>query len=106
MCHKGKCVDVSSVTKPPTPCSPNPCLNGGICKQVNSLYVCNCNVEYWGLNCQNLITTTTTTTSTTTTTTTKPTTRIVSKTTTTTTRTTAMPIKVLIPKFTAPLKKV
>ena len=101
MCHKGKCVDVSSVTKAPTPCLSNPCLNGGICKQVNSLYVCSCSVEYWGLNCQNLITTTTTTT-----TTTKPTTRKVSKTTSTTTRTTAVPIKGLIPKLTAPLKKV
>ena len=36
-------------------CSSSPCMNGGLCKQVNSTsYVCECNIPFIGENCDNV----------------------------------------------------
>ena len=53
ICYQGKCVNASAVIKntiSSTPCSPNPCLNGGKCVTNNfdSLFICNCLTGYTG----------------------------------------------------------
>ena len=37
------------------PCSNNPCLNGGICNDNGTSYICSCSNEYWGSNCESKI---------------------------------------------------
>lgn len=81
VCYLGNCVQASSVIKssmPTTPCSPNPCQNGGICLTniVSNSFVCNCPSRSTGPTCAELITTTAISTTATTNarTTTRPTT--------------------------------
>ena len=37
------------------PSSNNPCLNGGICSDNGTSYICSCSIEYWGSNCESKI---------------------------------------------------
>ena len=36
----------------PTVCHPNPCLNGGTCKENGKGYDCICDVQYTGSQCE------------------------------------------------------
>ena len=33
-------------------CSYNSCLNGGTCTNITNDYVCNCQANFYGFNCQ------------------------------------------------------
>lgn len=62
VCFLGNCVQASSVIKSSlstTPCSPNPCQNGGACLTniVSNSFVCNCTSRSSGPTCSELITT-------------------------------------------------
>jgi hypothetical protein len=43
----------------PTPCQPNPCLNGGTCIPQGTSFTCQCPSTFTGYCCENRITTTT-----------------------------------------------
>jgi len=38
----------------PTVCHPNPCLNGGTCKENGKGYDCICDVQYTGSQCEGM----------------------------------------------------
>jgi len=54
VCYQGNCVNGSKIIKnnSPSPCSPNPCQNGGICV-VNNIntnrFSCNCSPNFIGI---------------------------------------------------------
>ncbi len=54
VCYQSNCVNSSILVSPKlsnTPCSPNPCLNGGSCILVNQFYFCKCSPRFTDANC-------------------------------------------------------
>ncbi len=54
VCYQGNCVNASTVIKKnlQSPCSPNPCQNGGLCEVYNinsNRFSCNCSANFDGI---------------------------------------------------------
>ncbi|CAC5388510.1 unnamed protein product [Mytilus coruscus] len=39
------------VTMVTNPCTPNPCLNGGVCQSIGTTFMCNCRSGFTGITC-------------------------------------------------------
>lgn len=55
ICLSGQCVSGNATAPPEYPCSTNPCVNGGVCKNTFQFHVCICSNGFTGLNCENAV---------------------------------------------------